>query len=53
MAEMRPRFSSGASNCTSEWRTTTLTLSTAPQMTIIRNAIQNQTVLGMAWPKQF
>src|SRR6516162_5013448 len=36
-AETRPRFSSGVSNCTNVWRTTTLTLSTTPEMNSMRN----------------
>src|SRR5215831_15359068 len=41
-AETRPRFSSGVSNCTKVWRTTTLTLSVAPQTKSIMNETQNQ-----------
>src|SRR5439155_1065481 len=41
-ADTRPRFSSGVRICTSVWRTTTLTLSTAPATTIITKANQNQ-----------
>src|SRR5207245_1429446 len=40
-AETRPRFSSGVSNCTKVWRTTTLILSTAPQAKSIRKENQN------------
>src|SRR5882724_6598928 len=41
-AETRPRISSGVSNCTSVCRTTTLTLSTTPQINSIANESQNQ-----------
>src|SRR5581483_10140001 len=41
-AETRPRFSSGVSNCTNVWRTTTLTLSTAPQTKSIANENQKE-----------
>src|SRR5438034_1390942 len=40
-AETRPRVSSGVSSCTSVCRTTTLTLSTAPQRKSIANENQN------------
>src|SRR5947209_18034411 len=41
-ADTRPRISSGVSNCTSVCRTTTLTLSTAPQINSSANESQNQ-----------
>src|SRR5215831_15905816 len=40
-ADTRPRFSSGVSNCTNVCRTTTLMLSTKPQMKSITNETQN------------
>src|SRR5881296_2101833 len=40
-AETRPRISSGVSNCTSVWRITTLTLSTAPHRNSVANESQN------------
>src|SRR5207248_881497 len=40
-AETRPRFSSGVSNCTRVWRTTTLTLSTKPQIKSMAKESQN------------
>src|SRR5205823_10755854 len=40
-AETRPRISSGVSSCTRVCRTTTLTLSTAPQTKSIANDSQN------------
>src|SRR5262245_37428274 len=40
-ADTLPRFSSGVSNCTSVWRTTTLMLSVAPQAKSINNEHTN------------